>query len=417
MTIDVFLSHNSKDKPLVREVAKALRDRDLTVWFDEDDLVPGMPWVSALEQAIQNSAAVAVLIGGAGVGPWERPEMNAALIESVERSVPIIPLLLPNAPEKPDLPLFLKTLSWIDCRDGVSKLALDRICKSVAVGREIMGRGLGNRRMPVVQQNVATKTKSSAKDIWSFLSDQTSRRNWITKGCLLLPMLLICFGLGPPWENGTGWTRRSPQVIVTSIVQIIAFTSVFSFVGRWTNADRLFKFGISCCVGALAIYIVAFFSLTEPLPDTTDRVFSGFIYSEQFLKVLEFQNDDYERTKLAFEYMPLRIYVPWTVTLSQVIVVICWLLSVGLFSFYLGVVVKIPAIAESKDQWSADSLVSLELPVRIRRTLYDSHIETIGDLCALNKRQLKEFTRMNTKQLGAVMGALARVGICLRDEL
>jgi hypothetical protein len=32
---DVFLSHNSKDKPRVRKLAVALRDRGLRVWLDE----------------------------------------------------------------------------------------------------------------------------------------------------------------------------------------------------------------------------------------------------------------------------------------------------------------------------------------------------------------------------------------------
>jgi hypothetical protein len=32
---DVFLSHNSKDKAVVREVAERLRQDGLKVWFDE----------------------------------------------------------------------------------------------------------------------------------------------------------------------------------------------------------------------------------------------------------------------------------------------------------------------------------------------------------------------------------------------
>ena len=39
-SFDVFLSHNSKDKPDVRELAEALRARGLRVWLDECELVP-----------------------------------------------------------------------------------------------------------------------------------------------------------------------------------------------------------------------------------------------------------------------------------------------------------------------------------------------------------------------------------------
>src|SRR4051794_14128722 len=37
-TFDVFLSHNSKDKPAVRQIAEALRARGLEVWLDEWNL-------------------------------------------------------------------------------------------------------------------------------------------------------------------------------------------------------------------------------------------------------------------------------------------------------------------------------------------------------------------------------------------
>jgi hypothetical protein len=38
---DVFLSHSSKDKPIVRELAERLRADGLRVWFDEWIIQPG----------------------------------------------------------------------------------------------------------------------------------------------------------------------------------------------------------------------------------------------------------------------------------------------------------------------------------------------------------------------------------------
>lgn len=38
---DVFLSHNSRDKPAVRPIAEALEGRGLRVWLDERELPPG----------------------------------------------------------------------------------------------------------------------------------------------------------------------------------------------------------------------------------------------------------------------------------------------------------------------------------------------------------------------------------------
>jgi tetratricopeptide (TPR) repeat protein len=124
---DVFLSHNSKDKPAVREIAKALRARQLRVWLDEDDLVPGRPWQEALEEIIQTTKAAAVLVGRDGLGPWEVPEMRACLSEFVNRKLPVIPVLLPDAPSQPDLPLFLRAFTWVDLRGGITDEGLDRL--------------------------------------------------------------------------------------------------------------------------------------------------------------------------------------------------------------------------------------------------------------------------------------------------
>ncbi|MFL6202551.1 MAG: tetratricopeptide repeat protein, partial [Thermoanaerobaculia bacterium] len=124
---DLFLSHNSKDKPAVREIAKVLRALRLRVWLDEDDLVPGRPWQEALEEIIQTAKAAAVLVGRDGLGPWENQEMRGCLSEFVNRRLPVIPVLLPGAPTKPDLPFFLRAFTWVDLRDGITFEGLDRL--------------------------------------------------------------------------------------------------------------------------------------------------------------------------------------------------------------------------------------------------------------------------------------------------
>jgi tetratricopeptide (TPR) repeat protein len=126
-TFDVFLSHNSKDKPAVRQIAEALRDRGLRVWLDEWELIPGRRWIPALEKAIQAANTAAVMVGENGFGPWEQPEYEGALSEFVNRGLPVIPVLLPGAPEKPKLPLFLTGFTWVNLRDGITKAGLDRL--------------------------------------------------------------------------------------------------------------------------------------------------------------------------------------------------------------------------------------------------------------------------------------------------
>lgn len=124
---DVFLSHNSIDKVQVRLLAEALRDRGFRPWLDEDDLAPGRRWQEEIEGILSTIPAAAVLVGADGLGPWEIPEMRACLSQMAARNIPVIPVLLPGAPEKPKLPLFLREITWVDFRGGLTEKGLDRL--------------------------------------------------------------------------------------------------------------------------------------------------------------------------------------------------------------------------------------------------------------------------------------------------
>lgn len=115
---DVFLSHNSSDKPAVRALKQALAERGLSCWLDEEQLRPGLPWQALLERGIKGSGSVAVCVATDGLGPWEDQEMQAALWLAVKDNRPIIPVLLPEALLEPDLPLFLGNLPGSICAGG-----------------------------------------------------------------------------------------------------------------------------------------------------------------------------------------------------------------------------------------------------------------------------------------------------------
>jgi nucleotide-binding universal stress UspA family protein len=125
--IDVFLSHNGRDKAIVRELAEALQARGLDAWLDEWELVPGRPWQEALEEVIKTTRSAAVLVGPDGLGPWEEPEMRACLEQAVRRSMPVIPVLLPGSATLPTLPPFLERFTWVDLRAGLDQTSLDRL--------------------------------------------------------------------------------------------------------------------------------------------------------------------------------------------------------------------------------------------------------------------------------------------------
>jgi WD40 repeat protein len=118
---DVFLSHNGHDKLAVEVLAARLRtEASLRPFLDEWHLVPGEQWQPGLEQALADSASVAVFFGPSGISTWHSEEARLALSQAActhdERRV--IPVLLPGGEPK-DVTGFLSLRTWVDFRAGL----------------------------------------------------------------------------------------------------------------------------------------------------------------------------------------------------------------------------------------------------------------------------------------------------------
>ena len=54
---DIFLSHNSADKAVIRQIKQLLRERELSCWLDEDELQPGVIFeIAELQQHLATGA-------------------------------------------------------------------------------------------------------------------------------------------------------------------------------------------------------------------------------------------------------------------------------------------------------------------------------------------------------------------------
>jgi hypothetical protein len=113
---DVFACHHSTDKPQVRDLCRRLKETGIRVWLDEEQLPPGRPWQPLLEEQIARVNSAVVMVGRSEIGPWQDMEIRAFLSEFVQRNCPVIPTILPDASELPELPLFLKGMTWVDLR-------------------------------------------------------------------------------------------------------------------------------------------------------------------------------------------------------------------------------------------------------------------------------------------------------------
>jgi formylglycine-generating enzyme required for sulfatase activity len=123
---DVFLSHNSHDKPAVEELARRLLNSGITPWLDMWNLIPGEPWQEAIEAALTQCTSCAVFVGPSGAGPWQNEEMRAAIDQRVRDSsgkFRVIPVFLPGAvrDQERSLPTFLRRQTWVEFKDTLDE--------------------------------------------------------------------------------------------------------------------------------------------------------------------------------------------------------------------------------------------------------------------------------------------------------
>lgn len=126
---DVFVSHNGRDKPVVERLCWALLEAGLRPWFDKWDLAPGDAWIAEVERILDQVPAVLVCLGSHGLSVWHDAERQAAMDRAAKGRGVVVPVLLPDAPELVELPVFLRGRQAVDLRTesawdaGVARLA------------------------------------------------------------------------------------------------------------------------------------------------------------------------------------------------------------------------------------------------------------------------------------------------------
>jgi tetratricopeptide (TPR) repeat protein len=110
---DVFLAHNSVDKPQVRAIATKLREQGIKPWLDEEQIPPGISFQDEIQKAIPLIKSAAIIIGTQGLGKWQIMELRSLITKFVDRKIPVIPVLLPGVDNIPGDLLFLQELNWV----------------------------------------------------------------------------------------------------------------------------------------------------------------------------------------------------------------------------------------------------------------------------------------------------------------
>lgn len=184
---DVFLSHNSVDKPQVEAIAEKLKRRELKVWFDKQIPV-GHSFQEEIQQAICQVNSAAIFIGLEGLGEWQNIEVQSLSSEKVKRNILIIPVLLPGVDNIPDNLVFLQQFNWVNFKKIDDPAALDRLesgIRSIKLDSESKLESQPDEILESVRQGRnSTSPSQSIKNLFTKMSN--SRTILLTSGAILI---------------------------------------------------------------------------------------------------------------------------------------------------------------------------------------------------------------------------------------
>jgi hypothetical protein len=125
----VFLSYSRKDAVAARELYGRLKEAGYTLWFDEEDLLPGQVWEVVIEQVIRKCAAVVMCLSSKWIGERSYIQKELKIVIEVLGEMPagrifVIPVKLDEC----EVPLALAKTHWI----GLSETrGFERIQKAI----------------------------------------------------------------------------------------------------------------------------------------------------------------------------------------------------------------------------------------------------------------------------------------------
>ena len=111
---DIFLSHSSHDKDVVRDIANRLKSDGVRVWFDDWEIRPGDSIPAKIEDGLEQSRVLVLCMSAEALaGDWPRLESYTFRFKDpLNHKRRFIPLKLDEAPVKGSLAQF----SYIDWR-------------------------------------------------------------------------------------------------------------------------------------------------------------------------------------------------------------------------------------------------------------------------------------------------------------
>jgi hypothetical protein len=125
----IFISYSHADKAFVDKLAMKLVENDAHVWVDTWELNVGDSILNRVQEAIQVSSALLIVLSKASVASeWCKKELNAGLMRELdEKKVVVLPVLVEDC----EIPVFLREKMYADFRKEF-KTGLKALVEAVA---------------------------------------------------------------------------------------------------------------------------------------------------------------------------------------------------------------------------------------------------------------------------------------------
>lgn len=239
---DIFLSHSKLDRDWVESLKDALEARQVTVWFDEEQLLPGDAWVDGLERALYETRSVGLVVTPEALeSPWVKEEYQRAIIlanrraDATSRRVRLIPILLRSTP----LPGFLEGRMFVDFTDQSQfEHALERLILGIREDRGTQRKSSTSQTKTETKTAIASapSTPTPVREGIQGIIDETNLQVQKKLPVLALLITLALIGAGVLCSNSElfGGLTGVIWMVVTLCVLLFAVLGIETYRERTT---------------------------------------------------------------------------------------------------------------------------------------------------------------------------------------
>jgi len=185
---DVFLCHNSEDKPEVKEIRDRLKQFGIRPWLDEQELIAGGRWLKSLQEKIVQVDSAAIFFGSRGRGRVQEHEIEILSNEAMRREFPLIPVLLTSIVDKPELGPLLELRGWVDFREpdpikklfeGIKGKSIDSYLQELGTKKKVLDQQL--REVEIEIRHVRSSLKKNTDPGLNAVLEWLDKRQYLAK--------------------------------------------------------------------------------------------------------------------------------------------------------------------------------------------------------------------------------------------